>query len=314
MAVKALRYRTDYPWHILMTTISAVTRPAVSWLRLLRPRQWAKNVLVFAVPLGAGTVLDPFTLGPTIAAFLAFSAAASAMYLVNDVADADRDRAHPVKRLRPVAAGEVTERAAITGAVGLGILAVAISLSVSRDLLVVVGVYLFVTIAYSLYLKHYAVIDIVIVASGFVLRAIAGGAAADLPISSWFLIVTSFGALFVAAGKRYAELTTLTDNGTNHRPSLERYTPEYLRHILTFSSGLAAIAYCLWAFEIPRVGTSQLLMLLSIVPFVTALLRYAHIVMQGLGGEPEEVFLRDGELLVLGGLWIILFGAGVTIG
>jgi decaprenyl-phosphate phosphoribosyltransferase len=159
-----------------------------------------------------------------------------------------------------------------------------------------------------------AVVDIVVVASGFVLRAIAGGVAADVPISSWFLIVISFGALFVVAGKRYAELTTLAGNGSDHRPSLDGYSPEYLRHVLTLSAGLAAIAYCLWAFEVPREGTSQLLMQLSIVPFVTALLRYAHIVMQGRGGEPEEVFLRDRELLVLGVLWLVLFGVGVSLG
>lgn len=293
------------------TTLAATTRP---WVRLLRPRQWAKNALVFAAPLGAGMLLEPRILGPSAMAFVAFSLAASAMYALNDVMDLERDRAHPTKRERPVASREISTRAATVACALLGALSIAIGWVVSSALVVVLVVYVAVTISYSMNLKHVPVVDMVIVASGFVLRAIAGGVAADVPISSWFLIVTSFGALFVVAGKRYAELTNLADNGSSHRPSLEDYNPEYLRHVLTLSAGLAAIAYCLWAFEVPREGLGQLLMQLSVVPFVTALLRYAHIIMQGRGGEPEEVFLEDRELLLLGAAWLGLFGAGVTLG
>lgn len=293
------------------TTASSAVRP---WIRLLRLRQWAKNALVFAAPLGAGVLLEPSVAGRVLAAFVAFSAAASAMYVVNDVLDADRDRAHPTKRLRPVAAGDISPGSALGVGSLLGAAALGIALSVSAGVAVVLATYVMLTVGYSMRLKHVPVVDMVIVASGFVLRAIAGGVAADVPLSSWFLIVTSFGALFVVAGKRYAELTTLSGNGSGHRPSLDGYSPEYLRHVLTLSAGLAAIAYCLWAFEVPRDGTSQLLMQLSIVPFVTALLRYAHIVMQGRGGEPEEVFLRDRELLLLGGAWLGLFAIGVSLG
>lgn len=293
------------------TTATAGARP---WIRLLRPRQWAKNALVFAAPLGAGMLLEPAVISATLTAFVAFSLAASAMYALNDVADVERDRLHPSKRLRPVAAGEISIRAAIAMAVILGTASLVIALWVTAGLALVLGIYVAVTIAYSARLKHVPVVDMIVVASGFVLRAIAGGVASDVPVSSWFLIVTSFGALLVVAGKRYAELTTLSGNGTNHRPSLDNYSPEYLRHVLTLSAGLAAIAYCLWAFEVPTDGTSQLLMQLSIVPFVTALLRYGHIVMQGAAGEPEEVFLKDRELLVLGALWLGLFAAGVSLG
>ena len=297
-----------------MTAISTTANDVRAWIRLLRPRQWAKNGLVFAAPLGAGALLVPSVMGPTLAAVVAFSAAASAMYVVNDVMDRERDRVHPVKQNRPVAAGRISATSALWVAGLLGALAVVMSVAVATPLLFVIGIYAVLTTLYSLGLKHVSVVDIVVVASGFVLRAIAGGVAADVPISSWFLIVTSFGALFVVAGKRYGELITLSDEGVNHRPSLDGYTPEYLRYVLTFSSGLAAIAYCLWAFEVPRTGTSQLLMQLSIVPFVTALLRYGHIVMQGRGGEPEEVFLKDRELLVLGFIWLAMFGVGVTLG
>lgn len=295
----------------MATTTATSARP---WIRLLRPRQWAKNALVFAAPLGAGMLLEPSVLRDTLTAFLAFSAAASAMYALNDVADADRDRAHPTKRLRPVAAGDISPRAAVGAGLILGLVSLGLALWVSPGLALVLAIYILVTVAYSARLKHVPVVDMIIVASGFVLRAIAGGVAADVPISSWFLIVTSFGALFVVAGKRYAEFTGLTGNGGSHRPSLDSYSPEYLRHVLTLSAGLAAIAYCLWAFEVPREGTSQMLMQLSIVPFVTALLRYGHIIMQGEGGEPEEVFLKDRELIVLGALWLALFASGVSLG
>ena len=295
-------------------TAATTTTSARPWIRLLRPRQWAKNLLVFAAPLGAGVLLEAEALGNSLVAFVVFSAAASAMYALNDVLDVERDRAHPTKRLRPIAAGDISTRAGTTVAVVLGIGSLTASMWVAPGLGAVIGTYMVVTALYSLRLKHVPVVDMVIVASGFVLRAIAGGVAADVPISSWFLIVTSFGALFVVAGKRYAEFTNLTSNGGNHRPTLDSYSPEYLRHVLTLSAGLAAIAYCLWAFEVPRAGTSQLLMQLSIVPFVTALLRYGHIVMQGGGGEPEEVFLKDKELIVLGALWLGLFAAGVSLG
>lgn len=297
-----------------MTATSTAETPLPRWMRLLRPRQWAKNLLVFAAPLGAGMLLAPDVLRNSLIAFVAFSGAASAMYALNDVVDADRDRAHPTKRLRPIAAGEITTGAGMTVGLVLGLTSLAVATWVAPPLGGVLGIYILITVGYSARLKHVPVVDMIIVASGFVLRAIAGGVAADVPISSWFLIVTSFGALFVVAGKRYAELTNLTDNGSTHRPSLEAYSPEYLRHVLTLSAGLAAIAYCLWAFEVPREGTPQLLMQLSIVPFVTALLRYGHIVMEGRGGEPEEVFLRDRELVVLGALWLALFASGVSLG
>lgn len=259
-------------------------------------------------------MLEPSVILSTVVAAIAFSAAASAMYIVNDVVDLERDRVHPRKQLRPLAAGTISTSAALVVAGLLAAAALILSATVATALLSVIGIYLVLTTLYSVGLKHVAVVDIVVVASGFVLRAVAGGVAADVPISSWFLIVTSFGALFVVTGKRYGELTSLSQNGVSHRPSLDDYTPEYLRYVLTFSSGLAAIAYCLWAFEVPRTGTSQLLMQLSIVPFITALLRYGHIIMQGRAGEPEEVFLRDRELLLLGLVWLTMFGVGVTIG
>lgn len=293
------------------TTAAAGVHP---WIRLLRPRQWAKNVLVFAAPFGAGMLLVPSVMANAAAAFVIFSAAASSMYVLNDVMDADRDRAHPIKRSRPIASGAISPKPALVVGLVLGVAALAAAFLLSVGLAVVLVVYIAITISYSLKLKHVPVVDMVIVASGFVLRAIAGGVAADVPISSWFLLVTSFGALFVVAGKRYAELTTLSDNGGTHRPSLDEYSTGYLLHVLTLSAGMAVIAYCLWAFEVPSEGTGRLLMQLSIVPFVTALLRYGHIVIQGRGGEPEEIFLRDRELLVLGVIWLALFGLGVAVG
>lgn len=297
-----------------MTATAATASSSVrAWIRLVRPRQWAKNALVFAAPLGAGVLFEPDAAVRSLIAFVAFSAAASATYAVNDILDADRDRSHPVKGSRPVAAGEVSASLAATVAAVLAAIALSAGLAVSTGLLIVIGVYLVSMLLYSVRLKHLPVVDLVLVAGAFVLRAIAGGVATDVPLSSWFLIVTSSGALYVVAGKRYSELTTLADAGREHRPSLHGYSEAYLRHVLTLGAGLAAIAYCLWAFEVPRTGASRMLMQLSIIPFVTALLRYSHIVIAGGGGEPEEVFLRDGVLIVLALMWILVFGTGVSI-
>jgi decaprenyl-phosphate phosphoribosyltransferase len=295
-------------------SVATTTSSVGPWIRLLRPRQWAKNLLVFAAPLGAGVLLDRAVLLLAVGAFVAFSAAAAATYAVNDIADVDRDRSHPTKSRRPLAAGEIPVAAAAVVAALLAAAALAMGAVVSTRLMVVIAIYLGAMLLYSTLLKHLPVVDLVIVAAGFVLRGIAGGVAVDVPLSSWFLLVTSFGALYVVAGKRYAELTNLVGNGAGHRPSLDGYSDVYLRHVLTLGAGLAAIAYCLWAFEVPRTGASQMLMQLSIVPFVTALLRYSQVVMGGGGGEPEEIFLRDRVLLTLAVLWIGLFGIGVSLG
>ena len=271
-------------------------------IKALRPRQWVKNVLVFAAPVAAlGD--DRYTfdyrevLVRVLVAFVVFSLAASAVYLVNDSRDVEADRQHPTKRFRPIAAGVVPEWLAYTLAVVLGAASLAISWLVTPDLAVVMAVYIVIQLAYCFGLKHQPVIDICIVSSGFLIRAIAGGVAADVRLSQWFLLVMAFGSLFMAAGKRYAELQLAERTGAKIRKSLESYTSSYLRFVWTLSATAMVVCYSLWAFE--RDGTDAGWFAVTIVPMTVAILRYGVDVDGGMAGEPEEIVLNDRVLQLL---------------
>jgi decaprenyl-phosphate phosphoribosyltransferase len=271
-------------------------------------------VLVFAAPAAAGVLSHGDVLADSMLALVAFCLAASGTYFLNDVADVEADRRHPSKRFRPVAAGEVPLRLAVVAGIALLLAGMSVALLVRWELLVVIAVYVGLTGSYSVWLKHVAVIDIAVVASGFIIRAIAGGVATDLPISQWFLIVASFGSLFVVAGKRYGEHREMGDDRGDTRSILALYTLPYLRYVWMISSGVAITAYCLWAFE-QSVGRSGLPWFeLSIVPFVIALLRYALLLETGHGSAPEDVILGDRTLQVIGVVWIALFACAVYVG
>jgi len=278
----------------------------------LRPRQWAKNLLVVVAPLGAARLFEVPVLIATALAFVAFCLVASATYLVNDVVDRDRDRAHPTKSTRPVASGALSPRAAIIGAVVLAIAGLAIAFATSIPLGWVIVAYLLVTVAYSLFLKHAPVLELALLALGFLLRAVAGGAASDIPLSEWFLLVAGFGSLFMAAGKRYAELVRVgesTGEAVPVRGSLAGYSPTYLRFVWTVSAGITVTTYCLWAVEVGG-GTSIPWAMLSIIPFALGILRYAVDVDAGRGESPEEAVLADYSLAVFALAWAVLFGLG----
>ncbi|BCI55767.1 decaprenyl-phosphate phosphoribosyltransferase [Mycolicibacterium litorale] len=287
-------------------------------VKAIRPRQWVKNLLVLAAPLVAlGD--DRFTydyravLVKVSVAFVAFCLAASTVYLVNDARDVEADRAHPTKRFRPIAAGVVSERLAYTLAVVLGALSLVISWLLTPNLALVMAIYIAIQLAYCFGLKHQAVLDICIVSSGFLIRAIAGGVAADIPLSQWFLLVMAFGSLFMAAGKRYAELQLAERTGAKIRKSLERYTTTYLRFVWTMSATAVVLCYGLWAFgRDDQGGTSWFVV--SMIPFTIAILRYAVDVDGGMAGEPEEIALRDRVLQFLAVAWIGTVGAAVIFG
>ncbi len=284
---------------------------AAGVLRTMRPRQWTKNLLVLAAPLASGTVLEPSVLGPTLLALALFCAAASGVYLLNDVRDVEEDRRHPRKRTRPVAAGVVPVPVAVAAGALLLTGAVACAAVLARPALTaVIACYVAISVAYSWALKDQPVIDLAAVASGFVLRGVAGGAAAGIPLSQWFILVAAFGALFMVAGKRYAELVALGEHSQTRR-SLSEYSASYLRFVWSLSAGVACTAYCLWAFEM-RTGDGVPWTTISIAPFVLALLRYAVDVDRGLAGEPEEIVLRDRVLLLLGLLWVAAIGLAVV--
>lgn len=282
-------------------------------LRASRPKQWLKNVLVFAAPGTAGVLTSTESLLDAAIAFVAFCLAASGTYLINDAADVHADRRHPRKRHRPVAAGIVP----VTLARALGASFVFASLGVSFltdtwKLAAVVTAYLILTTSYTLWLKHIPVVDLVGVASGFVLRALAGAAAVEVPVSNWFFIVASLGSLFIVGGKRESELRNVST--ANTRSSLETYSHSYLTYVRAMSSGAAIVAYGLWAVERDqRLGLPIPLFTLSTVPFLLGILRYAMLVDSGAGESPEELLLHDRALQIFGALLIALVVIGIYV-
>jgi decaprenyl-phosphate phosphoribosyltransferase len=283
--------------------------PAWALVRAVRPRQWVKNLLVVAAPVAAGKVGDGDVVVATLLALVSFCLAASAVYLVNDSADREVDRVHPTKRLRPIASGALAVPTALAIAAVLGVAALLIAYLADPALAVLVASYLVIQLLYAVWLKHEPVLDISIVAAGFLMRAVAGGIAADLPLSQWFLLVSGFGSLFIVAGKRYSELHTLgSESGT--RRSLVRYTDTYLRFVWSTAAGATVISYSLWAFEqAPDSGVPW--HTISIAPFVMALLRYAVDVDAGTAAEPEDIVFRDRVLQLIGAAWLVTVCLGV---
>lgn len=285
--------------------------PLPAWVRAMRPKQWVKNVLVLAAPLAAGRLFEPAVGLASLWAFLAFSLVSSSIYLINDIRDVEADQAHPTKRFRPIAAGELGAPAGwviaaltLTGALALGFW-------VQPLLGLTLAVYWVLQVGYSYFLKHQPIIDLAMVAAGFLLRAVAGGVASGIALSQWFLLVASFGSLFMVAGKRYSELKQLgTEAGT--RASLERYTKSYLREVWSVSIAVVIMSYSLWAFEQRYAQPFGLpWTAISIAPFTLAVLRYAMKIDQGRAGEPEDVVLSDRVLQVLAVLWVIPVGIAV---
>ena len=294
-----------------------------------RPKQWLKNLLVFAAPGAAGVAGQAKPFLQSLAAFGCFCLAAAGTYYLNDAADVEADRLHPKKRFRPIAAGEIPlGLARVLGASGI-VVAVAAAFLVNWHLAVVVACYVGLTTTYSLWLKHVAVVDVVGVAAGFVLRAIAGGAAVDVPISNWFFIVASFGSLFMVVGKRRAETDEMGDDAATFRPTLGVYSRSYLTQLQTLSSSVVLVGYCVWAFEkaadlqslhthhpdslrfadIATVPWFQF----TILPFALAILRYSLLIDTGHGGAPEDVILKDRPLQVMALVWAMVFAVGVYV-
>jgi decaprenyl-phosphate phosphoribosyltransferase len=278
----------------------------------LRPRQWIKNVLVFAVPVAANKLTDRDVLVDSLVAFVCFCAAASATYLLNDARDAESDRHHPRKRFRPIAAGELSVPLALTLSAVLAALAItAAALSTYPGFLVTLVVYLTATVSYSFGLKNEPVIELAVIAAGFVLRATAGGTATGIPMSPWFLTVAAFGSLFMAAGKRYSEFVSLGPDARNARRALALYTSSYLRFVWSLSAAIMLTGYCLWAFQISLQHKGSLpFAAWSVVPFILAVLRFALDIDRGDAGAPEDIALRDRVLQLLAVVWLVMFALG----
>lgn len=279
-------------------------------VRLVRPGQWVKNLLVVAAPLAAGTLLQPAVAGRVAVAFVAFVLASGATYALNDLLDADADAAHPVKRARPVASGRVPRR---TAAVVVAVLAAAaLAVAASVGLLLVVGGYLALTAAYSAGLKHEPVVELAIVALGFVLRAIAGGVATDTPLSQWFLIVTGFGSLLVVTGKRESELVLAQRDGRTPRRATARYTTAFLRVVAATAAAMTVAGYALWAADVAPQAREPWIAV-SVVPFTVAVLRFLLDAEDAQAEEPERTVVADRVLLVLVLLWLVTYAVGALL-
>ncbi|WP_060903796.1 decaprenyl-phosphate phosphoribosyltransferase [Streptomyces europaeiscabiei] len=288
---------------------------ALGLLRTALPRQWIKNTLVVAAPAAAGELFTPRALTQLLLVFALFTACAAAVYLVNDARDAEADRAHPVKCHRPVAAGQVPVPVAYGVGGALAVLApVAAAWLCSPHTSALLTVYLGLQLAYCLSLKHVLVVDLAVVTTGFLMRAMIGGLALGIPLSRWFLITTGFGALFMVAAKRYSEAVQLADRAGATRALLTEYTPGYLRFVWQLAAGVAVLGYCLWALEEGGVPTTGILpwRQLSMVAFVLAVLRYAVFADRGAAGEPEDVVLHDRALTVIGVVWLTMYGLAVA--
>jgi decaprenyl-phosphate phosphoribosyltransferase len=268
----------------------------------MRPRQWVKNLIVLAAPVMSGQLTTHDVIRSAAVAFIAFCLASSAVYLINDTFDIESDRAHPRKRSRPIAAGLVSRRIALLTSAGLIVAALSVALLANPVLCLVIAVYVAIFIAYSVALKHEPVLDLVIVASAFLLRAVAGGVAADIPLSQWFLLTAAFGSLFMVAGKRYGEIRSTSDPGSTRR-SLTSYTPAYLRFVWSTSAGVLMMTYGLWAFQMREIHDSPWAVI-SMAPFVIAVLRYAVDIDAGNGDAPEEIALSDRVLQLLAVFWL----------
>lgn len=304
-----------------MTEQLAPTAPAPGaqvsrwpFIRLVRPRQWIKNGLVLAAPAAAGVLDEGHYLGRALVVAVSFCIAASGTYCLNDAADAAADRVHPTKRLRPVAAGEVTVSQART--LGIVLLVVGVGLGAATgtwEASAITGLYVALSTSYTVWLKHVPVVDIAMITAFFVIRAVAGVVGTDIPLSDWYLIVASFGALFIVAGKRTVELRI--DGAVDHRASLAGYTPGFLLYVRAVASGVLLLAYCLWAFEKADLADTDVPWFqLSVVPFVLIILRYALILETEDRRGPEEIVLEDRLLQILGLLWAVTFACGVYLG
>ncbi len=280
-------------------------------LRTARPRQWPKNLLVFAAPLAGASLGRRDGLAYALIAAVAFCIASVAVYMVNDVADAERDRRHPVKRRRPIAAGELPKAHAVAVAAVCIVVALAAGFLIRTPLLsVVLAGYIASSLLYSAVLKHIPVIELMFVASGFVLRALGGAAATHVPPSGWFLLVCSLGALLVAMAKRYTEMAVLGADAIRHRPSMRWYRPAALRLTQRLTAIAMIVTYVLWALG-EHDNWIRAWHLASAVPLAGTVARFDQLTARGTPRPVEDLLARDTPMVLLELAWLLMFVTGL---
>jgi 4-hydroxybenzoate polyprenyltransferase len=288
----------------------------VALVRSLRPVQWLKNGFVLAPIVFSGRVNDPDAWVRSLVAVAAFCAASSATYLLNDVLDREADRLHPSKRSRPIAAGEVSVATALATAAVLVVAAAAAAIALGGWFPVILGSYLVLTVLYSAFLKELVFVDVLVVAAGFVLRVVGGAVAIDVPISRWLLLCTYLLALYLALGKRRAELALLGEDAGNHRVVLGHYTLPLVDQAISVVLGATVLAYTLYTVApdtVAKVGSEGLMATVPVVLY--GLFRYLYLLHRHeLGGSPARVLITDRPLLVCVVVWLAIAAAVVGVG
>ena len=271
----------------------------------LRPRQWVKNLFVFGGLIFAQRLFTP-SVWPALAAFAIFCGLSGAIYLLNDVADRHKDRLHPDKRHRPIAAGRLQPGPAMVAAALLIVVGLGLGARLSPRFALAGLAYVVLLSAYSAWLKHVVIVDVLVVAIGFVLRAVAGALAIDVAISGWLLICTILLALFLALGKRRHEVLALESSAPSHRPILAEYSAGLLDQMIAVVTASTVTAYALYTMSPETVAKFHTQLLPATLPFVLyGIFRYLYLLYhRRMGGNPSEIVLRDRALLINSCLWL----------
>jgi len=277
----------------------------------MRPSQWIKNLFVFAPLIFAQKFFDFFLILKTVGAFLLFCILSSAIYILNDLLDIEEDKNHPRKSKRPIALGKISKNQAISIFIALSVVSLSLAFWLNKYFFIVALTYFILQVAYSIKLKRIVIVDVFIIAAGFVIRIVAGGLVIEVPISSWLLICTMLLALFLAMGKRRHELVILENMASNHRSSLKEYSSYLLDQMIAVVTASTLIAYCLYTISAETVEKFETKNLIFTVPFVLyGIFRYLYLIHnKEKGGSPESLIIKDKPLLIDILLWIgtILF-------
>lgn len=277
----------------------------IALLESMRPRQWTKNLFVFPAIVFAQRLWDKGAVDVTLAAFIIFCFLSSSVYIVNDIADADKDRLHPTKRNRPIASGRLPAGVALAFSLLLAAFSIALAFAINDRFVLCASLYLGLNLVYSFSLKHVVILDVIMVAAFFVLRAVAGAAAINVDISHWLLICTFLLALFIAMSKRRHELVLLENNASAHRASLTEYSPYLLDQMISVVTASTVMGYTLYTVDqdtVAKFGTDHLV---YTVPFVVfGIFRYLYLIHQkGEGGDPDRIIVSDRPFLINLLLW-----------
>jgi 4-hydroxybenzoate polyprenyltransferase len=276
-------------------------------VQLLRPFQWHKNAVVFAALIFAKHLFVLHDLAVVLGAFVAFCFVASGAYVINDLRDCERDRQHPEKCRRPLPAGRVTPGAAVVLAAALLFVGGTGAVTLGRGFALLVGLYFVLQIVYTFELKEVVILDVMAIAAGFVIRAIAGGVVIHVPVSPWLIICTFLGALFLSFGKRRHELVLLEGRAREHRSILKEYSPYFLDQMIAVVTASTVVAYAIYTASpevIHKLGTDKLYLTIPFVLF--GIFRYLYLVHQrDEGGNPTQLLLTDGPLRLNLLLWIV---------